>query len=79
MSEIDLGASTISSSTVFVRLFDNNMSTSEVDAVWIELDRVALFTSVSVTLDVNGNNAPPSSVSDSARLSLFLKGYFLIE
>jgi hypothetical protein len=54
------------------------MTAAEVDAAWIELDRVAIATMVSRTLNVGGNNAAPTSTSLAARDSLIAKGYALV-
>jgi uncharacterized protein len=75
---ISLGSAIISSATTSVSLNNNGMTTAEVDAVWIELDRVAVATGTARTLNVSGQGAP-SVVSESERLNLFLNGYFLIE
>lgn len=77
LNEVDFGTAVISSTTVIFSLADNAMTTAEVDAVWIELDRVAIVTGIARVLNVGGNNDAPSAVSLSARNSLIGKGYLL--
>jgi hypothetical protein len=79
LKTVDLGSAVISSVTTEIDFSDNSMNTSEVDNVWVELDRVAVFTASAVTLNVNGDNDPPSVGSESERLNLFFNGYILIE
>ena len=76
LSVVDFGSGVISSATAFFSLADNAMTTAEVDAVWIEIDRVAVFTGIARVLNAGGNDAP-SVTSLSARNSLIGKGYLL--
>jgi hypothetical protein len=77
LNSISLGSAVISSSMTGLNLSDNNMTTAEVDAMWIELDRVAIVTGIARTLNVGGNNDAPSAISEDARDTLVLKGYLL--
>jgi hypothetical protein len=77
LNSIALGSVVISSALIGLDFSNNGMTTVEVDAVWIELDRVAIVTGIARMLNVGGNNQTPSAVSLSARNSLILKGYLL--
>jgi hypothetical protein len=74
---ISLGSATISSATTSVSLNNNGMTIAEVDAVWVELDRVAVATGTARTLNVSGQGVP-SATSLTARNSLISKGYTLV-
>lgn len=62
---------------MIIRLSTGHLTSTEVDNIFIDLDNSPLVTG-SGTIDLRGNNAPPTSASLSARNSLVSKGKTLL-